>query len=235
MATMQFLVFRRRLVMAVLALAVLLLAADLGYRQYLLSMRLPPEEMFQKALANTRASSSYLYKTESTLVVDNRTTYISKIQGKWVAPDRVSITGTMINTPVDFVQIGDTSYMKDQFSGRWLTLQGNSLSQSALFVSELQPLANFNFQSITSIKYLGTEKVGGQSLRVLEIAPLLKNPFLNMQFTGFKVKLWLDPIDYRIRQAYIDGTSKSGDKSKLIIQLQFSDYDKKITIAPPVS
>ncbi len=235
MATVQFLVLRRRLVVTILALAALLLAADMGYRQYLLSIRLPPEEMFQKALAETRASSSYLYKSESTLVVDNRTTYISKIQGKWAAPDRVSITGTMINTPVDFIQIGDTSYMKDQFSGRWLTLQGNSLSQSALFVSELQPLANFDFQSITGIRYLGTEKLNGQNLRVLEITPLLKNPFLNMQFTNFKVKLWLDPIDYRIRQAYLDGNAKTGDKSKLVIQLQFFDFDKKITIAPPVS
>ncbi|HUW63248.1 MAG TPA: hypothetical protein VMW83_00895 [Spirochaetia bacterium] len=235
MAAMQFLIFRRRLVMVVLALAALFLVADLGYRQYILSMRLPPEEMLQKAVANTRASSSFLYRSESTLEVDNRTTYISKIQGKWVAPDRVSITGTMINTPVDFIQIKDTSYMKDQFSGRWLTLQGNSLSQSALFVSELQPLANFDFQSITSIKYVGTEKVDGQNCRVVEIAPVLKNPFLDMQFTGFKFKVWLDVADYRIRQAYIEGTSKSGDRSKLVIQLQFSDYDKNITIAPPVS
>jgi len=232
---MQFLVVRRRAVIIVLVLAALFLSADLGYRQYLLSLRLPPEEMLRKALDNTKASSSYLYSSESTLVVDDRTTYISKIQGKWVAPDRVSIAGTMVDTPVDFIQIGDTSYMKDQFSGRWLTLQGSSLARSAIFVSELQPLANFDFQSIASIRYLGTEKVDGRNLRVLEIAPVLKNPFLTMQFTDFGVKLWLDPLDYRIRRARIEGTSKSGDHSKLIIRLNFSDYDKKITINPPVS
>jgi len=232
---MQFVILRRRLVLVILGLAVLLLAADLGWRQYLLSVRLPPEEMFQKALANTRAANSYLYRSESTLVVADRTTYISKIQGKYVAPDRVSISGTMINTPVDFVQIKDTSYMKDQLSGRWLTLQGNHLAQSALFVSELQPLANFDFQSITDIRYVDTEKLDGAPARVIEITPVLKNPFLNMQFTDFKFTVWLDPIDYLIRQARIEGISKSGDKSKLTIQLNFSDFNKNITIMPPVS
>ncbi|MCL6560538.1 MAG: hypothetical protein K6U74_17435, partial [Firmicutes bacterium] len=159
--------------------------------------------------------------------------FFSKVEGERVAPDQVRMKGTIMNTPVEFIQMGENSFFKDQFTGRWVNLPGNKITESELFYAELNPLAYFNFKDVPELKFKGEEKVNGERLLVMEMRPNLMDPFLELLLTDYQYKVWLTPDDYRIRQATLKAKEKRNEKSMIEINLRFFDYDKNITINSP--
>ncbi|MDD4335703.1 MAG: hypothetical protein PHY77_08885, partial [Desulfotomaculaceae bacterium] len=175
------------------------------------------------------------YQTETRLTTageaDND--FFSKVEGERVAPDKARMTGVMMNTPIDFVQVGATAYIKDQQTGQWLSLPGNKLSDSELFYAELNPLAYFNFKDIPDLKYVGLEKVNGEKLILLEMRPNLMDPFLELRLSDYFFKVWLSPADYRLRQATLRARDKQNPAGGIEITLRIWDYDKEMIINPP--
>ncbi len=198
--------------------------------------KMPPRQMLDTGLENTRASSSFRYRAETRLSPEGGVDgdYISKVEGERVEPDKASIKGVMMNTPVEFIQVGENSYFKDQPSGRWIPLPGNKLADSELFYAELNPLAYFNFKDVPDLKYKGEEKINGENLLLLEIRPNLMDPFLEIRLTDYNYKIWLSPKDYRLRQAVLQAKDKYNSKGGVEINLRFWDYDEDIVIDPPV-
>ncbi len=196
---------------------------------------MPPQQMLQTGLEKTRASSSFRYQAETKLISEGKanTDFLSKVEGERVAPDLVRMKGVMMNTPIEFIQVSNGSYFKDQPSGKWIALPGNKLSDSELFYAELNPLAFFNFKDVPELKYKGLEKVNGEKLILLEMRPNLMDPFLELRLTDYYFKVWLSPEDYRLRQAYLQARDKYNTKGGIEINLRFWDYDKNITISPP--
>ncbi|MDF9407934.1 hypothetical protein L7E55_06105 [Pelotomaculum isophthalicicum JI] len=195
----------------------------------------PPREMFKIGLERTIASESFRYQTETKLITTGKANinFYSKVEGERAAPDQVQMKGTIMNTPVDFIQVGDSSYFRDQPSGRWVSLPGNKLSDMEIFYAELNPLAYFNFKDIPDLKYKGIVKVNGERLLQMEIRPILMDPFLELRLTDFSYMIWLSPEDYRIKQALIQAKEKNSPQSGIEINLSFWDYDKNISIVPP--
>lgn len=195
----------------------------------------PPREMLKTGLERTIASESFRYRTETKLIAGGKANidFYSKVEGERVAPDQVQMKGTIMNTPIDFIQVGDSSYFKDQPSGRWVSLPGNKLSDMEIFYAELNPLAYFNFKDIPELKYKGIVKVNGERLLQMEIRPNLMDPFLELRLTDFYYNIWLNPEDYRIKQALIQAKEKNSTHSGIEINLSFWDYDKNISIVPP--
>ena len=132
------------------------------------------------------------------------------------------------------MQVGASAYVKDQQTGQWLSLPGNKLSDSELFYAELNPLAYFNFKDIPNLKYIGLEKVNGEKLILLEMRPNLMDPFLELRLSDYFFKVWLSPEDYRLRQATLQARDKQNPAGGIEITLRFWDYDKNITIDPPI-
>lgn len=196
---------------------------------------LPPQEVLQKGLEQTLSSGSFRYQAETRLTAAGKANvdFFSKVEGERVAPDQVRMIGTIMNTPVEYIQVGNCSYFKDQPSGRWITLSGNELSDSEIFYAELNPLAYFNFKDVPELKYKGIEKVNGEKLLYMELRPNLMDPLLELRLTDFFFKVWLSPEDYRLRRAMLQAKDKHNPQSGVEINLSFWDYDQSITIKPP--
>lgn len=196
---------------------------------------MPPQEALQKGLELTLASGSFRYQAETRLTAEGKANvdFFSKVEGERVAPDQVRIIGTIMNTPVEYIQVSGCSYFKDQPSGQWITLSGTELSDSEIFYAELNPLAYFNFKDVPELKYKGIEKVDGEKLLLMELRPNLMDPLLELRLADFFMKVWLSPEDYRLRRALLQARDKHNPKSGVEISLSFWDYDKSITIKPP--
>lgn len=189
------------------------------------------QKNLETALDNTFASRSFRFKVESKLVGENE--FYSKVEGERVMPDKVHIKGTVLKTPVEFTQIHDNTYMKDPFSGRWMSLKGNQLSKSELFITELNPLANFNFKDIPEIKLVGEERVDGYKCLVYELSPNLENIFLEDQFDRFSYTIWVDKRGPLIRQARIKASKVDGNTSGLEIFIKLWDFNRNLNITIP--
>ncbi|MEG6520936.1 hypothetical protein [Desulfotomaculum sp. 1211_IL3151] len=195
--------------------------------------QLDNKKTFETALYNTFASKSFRFDVESKLLGDNG--FYSKVEGERVMPDKVHIKGTVLKTPVEFTQVSDNTYMKDPFSGKWLTLKDIKLSQSELFITELNPLANFNFKDIPEIKLLGEEDLNGEACYVYELKPNVENVYLEEQFSDFYYKVWVDKKNVNIRQAFINANRPENDGNGLDIKIKIWDYNRDLQIAAPTN
>lgn len=215
-------------------LALLAWGASLLFRG---AAKVPPQEMLKTGLEKTLASGSFRYRAEARIISEGKDNagFLSRVEGEKVSPDRVRIKGVMMNTPIEFIQVGDSAYLKDQSTGKWITLPGNKLADSELFYSELNPLAFFNFKDVPELKYVGEEKVNGKKLLLLEMRPNLMDPFLELRLKDYYYKVWLSPEDYRLRQASIRASDKQDPGNGIEINLQIWDYDKNIVIDPPAA
>lgn len=234
----RWLVLNRRAVVPVLVVVLVLLLAYWGAGQLMSrgSDKVPPREMLNTGLEKTKSSGSFRYQAETRLTSEGKDNmdFFSKVEGERVTPDNIHMKGTMMNTPIEFIQVADSSYFKDQLSGKWVALPGNKLADSELFYAELNPLAYFNFKDVPELKYVGAEKIDGEKLLLLEMRPNLMDPFLELRLTDYYFKVWLSPEDYRLRQAALQAKDKHNPKSGIEINLRFWDYDKVPAINPPV-
>ena len=69
----------------------------------------------------------------------------------------------MVKTPVDIYYIDQTTYNWDASTKKWLVISDINTKTSNILISELDPLSNFNFKSISQVNKVGFEKVGNQS------------------------------------------------------------------------
>jgi hypothetical protein len=191
---------------------------------------LAPEELFNRSLQNTLASHSYRYAVE---VKQNGRDVISTVRGERVEPDRVHIKGSMLKSKdIEFIQITDTTYMKDPWSGRWITLQGSMLAQAELFLTEFNPLALFDFKDVPEITYGGREKVDGVKTELLQLKPMVANPYLEFKYVDYDYKLWVDPKEQLIRRAVMEA-KQTGGENGMLVEMKFWDFNEPIVIEKP--
>lgn len=191
-----------------------------------------PDLLLNASLQKTLASKSYRFAIECKMGTEQKT--ISNIEGERAEGNNVHIKGKLINSPVEFVQYQDSTYMKDPFTDKWLTLQGNQLAQAESFVMEFNPLVNFNFKDVPEVKYVGQQQLANRQMEVLELTPNVELPFLENQFDTFKYQLWIDANDQRIYQAQIDAGHTANPKAQMHILIKIWDFDQPIEINPPV-
>lgn len=203
-----------------------------GINNYFTQAKLAPEEILRNTVESTLASKSFRYRVEYRMVNNKKVESISKVEGERVSPDKAHIKGTLLKTPVEIVQIKDTTYMKDPFSGKWQTLH---IEKPELLLVELDPLANFNFKNVSDIKYKGEERIEGDRLMVLEIQSGSTDSQMMRKPTSYFYKLWIDPSDYYLRHAIVEGKEVETGKTKVVITLKMWDYNTDISIKPPVA
>ncbi|WP_066637196.1 hypothetical protein [Desulfolucanica intricata] len=219
----------KKIIIPVLGLVLLLgLLAVIRLVSLKLTPELPPEELWDTALENTMSANSYRYQVE--MIFDGKTNL--RGEGERLSPDKVHLKGTMDSVKLEFIQIGETGYMRDPYSKQWLALEGNQLSNSELFITELNPLGMFNFKDIPEIKAQGEEEIGDEQCIVLNLQPNVANPFME-NFINFDYKVWISSKDKFIKQADIKAVSKGQNQVKFNLKLKFSDYNGDITINPP--
>jgi hypothetical protein len=222
-------VFNRKNIIPAAGIALVILVLLWAAATILGRGTLTEKELFDRSLANTIGCDSYHFNVE---VKQAGRDTISLVEGSRVKPDRVHIRGAMQKSNMEFIQIKDTTYMKDPWSERWFTLNGNSITQSELFLAEFNPLGLFTFKDVPIINSAGQEKIDGVKADVLELRPNMANPLMDQKYTDFKFRVWVDPKHkYIIRgtmQAYLPGGGEG-----LTVNMRFWGFNEKIEINPP--
>lgn len=229
MVKQRWLVINSKWLILFLGIVLLLFGVYRGANAYLARVRVPPEELFAAAMDKTLTSSSFRFN----MVVKIGGSVISDVKGERVAPDSVHITGTMQDMPVEFIHTGDKTFIKGYWSDNWSCLEGNKMTDSELFITEFNPLGNFNFKDVPVIKKIKSEEVKGTKLIVLELRPIVQNSLMELNYDDFVYRVWLDPKQQVIKKAHISATGKNGSKDKLEITLEMFDFNKQIKISPP--
>lgn len=198
-----------------------------GLSRLFFSEKIVPEKLLAEAIQKTMASNTFRYYLEVKL---DKQGVLSRVEGKWVAPDQVYIKGTMYKTPVEFIQMGDTTYMRDIWTKKWLDLKGNKLGQAQLFVMELEPFYLLSLRDMVNVRYQGREKLKEGNMHVVECQANLQNPLINE--AKYYCKLWIDPKDRRIRQAFLESRNFGGREIP-VVTLKLWDFNQPMSIEPP--
>ncbi len=218
-----------RLLAGLIAVICIIFAVYRGAGSFLAGICISPEELFAAALENTLNSNSCSFSMRVKL----GDAVISDVQGKRVAPDSVHITGTMQDMPVEFIHTGNKTYIKGYWSESWSILEDNKMAVAELFVTEFNPLGNFNFKDVPAIKALKSEEINGKKLKLLELRPIVQNSLMELNYDDFIYRVWIDPQEQVIRKARIEARGKHGKKNKLEISLELWDFNKQFKIKPP--
>lgn len=217
-------------------LALIIMGAFYGLKGIYYQHTLAPEEFLLKAIQKTGTTHTYRYRVVLKLKGNDKTKaeYVARVIGERSGNDCVRIKGYVLNTPVEFMQIENTSYLRDYFFGNWLTFKENYLTQSDLFATELTPLASLDFDRVTDVRYDGKEKLKGRQMTILGFYPEVRNSFLREEFVDLNYKLWINPADFLIYKAEINGKMLSNKQGRLFIGLELWDYNgDDINIDPP--
>ncbi|HPF19740.1 MAG TPA: hypothetical protein PLC88_00210 [Syntrophomonas sp.] len=194
--------------------------------------KLQPDVELQSALKKMPQLNSFRYRLQSGFTVDNREEVISRVEGE-TTDGNTHIKGEMVNTPIDIYYIDRTIYNWDSFSQKWLVIESGTSNSGELLISELNPLSNFQYKNVQDIKKIGFTKVDGEECLVVGCKPSLQNQLLESLWKNFEYRLWIDFHNRVIKKAVLTAVNQRNEQTRLKIEAEFFDINKKITIKPP--
>lgn len=206
----------------------------LGYQAVPTKPDLPPREAFAKALNVTMNTASYRYKLEMKTVQGGKSEILSAVNGDKAAANRIHIWGEMLQSPVDFYQLNSTSYKKDETTGEWLKFEENELNMADIFLVEINPFSNLAYKELKEVSFTGNVKIGNKEYWQYLAKPIISNPSQEALWRDFTYKIFVDE-EYRIYKAVVEAISKNNAGYKLLLTMDFWDFDKNIEIKPPVN
>jgi hypothetical protein len=186
----------------------------------------------QTALNNMLVSDSFRYRLHSGFTVNERKEVISEVEGEKYAGN-THIKGEMVNTPVDIYYINRTIYNYDSTSKKWLVIESGTTNSEEILISELNPLSNFRFNNVNQVEKVRFEKVDGAECLVVKCRPSVESQLLENLWKDFEYHIWIDYHDDIIRKAVLTANNKRNEQTSLEIQVEFSDFGKKIEITAP--
>lgn len=222
-----------RILKALLGLLIIagLLWAVLYFRE---STKIIPEELINTAVNNTLDAKTYRFQTKSTITLNGEEKVFSNLTGQRANPNTFHVTGTMLDTPVDVIQIDNTTYRLDHMTDKWMVTENNTIMKESLLMTELNPLSNFYFKELMSAAYLGKEKAKQGKVYKLECVPKIQNKWLENYFKDLKYILWITKKEKMITKATVSAISKENENGSLTVEVEFFDYHKPVEIKPPV-
>jgi len=220
-----------RWVMAIVG--VLVCIVILGYYIFPSEPDIPPASAISKALNNTVRAQKYEYKIEMSTFIDGKQQQASSVRGMKETLNRIHIKGRIFESDIDFYQIDDTTYTKDQLTGEWVKLTDNQLNQQEIFMGELNPLASFSYKELHDAKFEGANKIDGDTFWVYSAEPVLDNPYMEILWRDFRYKFWLEQRSFLVRRAEITAVSKNNPDDKMNLNVEFFNYNGNIEIKPP--
>ncbi|RDV83968.1 hypothetical protein [Ammonifex thiophilus] len=192
----------------------------------------PPADLLQQALERTRQAPSYSYSLSTKLLTPQGTRLLSELQGLRTLPDCVYVRGKLFNAPVEIIRVGETAYIKDPFSPKWLAFPGERLGETRVFTAELDPLVLLDFASPPTARWAraGPEEKGLWVLECPHAVP--RHPELATQFTDFRYRIGVDPSTRYITRVEVEAKGKKAP-TQLKVGLKLGDFGHKKKIEPP--
>lgn len=215
--------------------AVLILGGFLAYRpamDYYIKSKLDPQVELSESTQKMAQIKSYRYVLKSGFTVDGREEVISEVEGEKERAN-THLKGEMVNTPVDIYYIDRTIYNYDSFSEKWLVIDCGTTNSEELLISELNPLSNFRFKSVSKVEKVGFETVDGTECLLVSCQPSVESQLLESLWDNFNYQLWIDYKQQVIRKAALEAVNKQNPNTRLSIAVEFYDIDQPIKIEPP--
>ncbi len=219
------------LMVLVLVAATTILSLD-KIRDYYIKSKLEPRTELLRASQNMATVNSYRYSLDSSFAVEGRKEVISRVEGE-KEHQNTHIKGEMVNTPVDIYYIDRIIYNYDSFSKHWLEIDSGTDKAEELFISELNPLANFRFKEIKNVEKSGFEFVDGAECLVVKCRPTVKSQLLETLWKNFEYRFWVDYRQGLIRKAGLTAANKKMPGTILNISVIFKDINNRIEIKAP--
>lgn len=218
-------------------LLLIAMTAALFLRNYFASVRVPAETRVNQGIANSINAESYRFTLTSKLIVNNEERLFSIIQGEKSKDNAYHIQGAILGTEVNIYQIGDTTYRQDPIDKKWMVIEKTDMEKESLLISELNPISNFYFNEIGPITPLEKEKNKSENKLGMkyQITPELANHWLEAYFTDMQYHIWVSrKAPYYLEKTIITAASKTNKENKLIMEIEFSDFNTPISIQQPV-
>ncbi len=212
----------------------LLALVFLGYQAIPEKPDLSPRVAFAKALTVTMQAESYRYRMAMKTVNNSEEDFFSSIKGEKAAIDMIHVWGKIKESSMDFYQIKNTSYIKDDLSGEWTKSENNELNLTEIFLVEINPFYNLGYKELTTVDFKGNSEIAGVKYWHYSARPVVDNPSREALWRDFSYDIWVERDSYRIRKAVVEATSKNNADYKLVLTMEFADYNENIEIKPPV-
>jgi hypothetical protein len=213
----------------VLAGLVVVLAGRWAYGYYLLYYKVEPEELLARALRDAFAAPSFRYQVQAELVVEGERRVLSEVVGERDREGNFHFRGTLAGDHVEVYQVGDTAYLLDSRSGKWLVIPQNELKRQNMLMAEIDPLSALEFESRGPALYRGREK----RQHVLEFTAVPANPFLTTWFEEFSYRVWIDCRTRRLQKVFVEARSRTNPQARATFTVQLTDYGASLRLEPP--
>ncbi|MFZ5944399.1 MAG: hypothetical protein ACOYVD_09830 [Bacillota bacterium] len=216
----------------IFALVIVISGGGVGvYRTY---NSQPPQEAVLEAITNTLNSESYRYEAVSKRIVDGKEEILSEVSGE-KSNGNVHFTGKLhvVNSDFEIYQVADKLYRKDAFSKDWLVVEDINVEATEKLIQEINPLGTFAFSGPIDAEYIGKEKVNDKKCKKYEVMAETDNKYLHVLWKDFVYTVWVDNSGI-LKKAEISAVNKEHENQRLIMSVEFSDYNQEIVINPPM-
>jgi len=196
--------------------------------------RLPPEEDVRQGLIRTINAKSYRYTSEAKRIINKEEAMISEVSGeKTLAAVHIKGSLPIINAEVEVYRFEDKMYRRDSLTKDWVVIPTASYAVTEQLVAEINPLSVFDFPEEIDVTYTGIEKVQRNACRVYEIMRRGENKYLQLYWTDYTYKLWIDKKEGVLRKAEVRAEHRDNSQYLLQMTVMLWDFNGPIEIKPP--
>jgi hypothetical protein len=209
---------------------------------------LPPEEILSQAIARLQETSGLHFVVEregAPAFLDvAETLSLRRMEGDYVAPDRVRATVRIISTgfvaEVDVIGIGDIQWQTNPLSGEWQQLPPQwGFNPTSLFdpTTGLQPILE---NDLDNLEYIGNQELEEWPGEMLySLTGLLRGNRIFRTTFGLigpgrlNMQLWISPETFEVYRMVLT-EEKTGEEETSTWTIDFWDYDQVVEIEAPL-
>ncbi|MZP30894.1 hypothetical protein GTO91_14335 [Heliobacterium undosum] len=192
-----------------------------------------PMTVVKRAVAGTLHSPSFSFESTFLIRVDGREEVISRFSGDRAEGEKFHLKGTLLQSSTEIFTSGNLFYLWDPVKKNWYTIEKSRFGPQDLLLSEISPLTALDIKNIEGVTVTGIDSVGEDKCLLMECRTEVSNRLLTTLWKDFYYRIWVDPEKNLIRKVVVEATSRNAPRDRLILMLQFTDYDGKQTINLP--
>lgn len=189
-----------------------------------------PTSLVADGLEGLNAATSFRYSMTQHQWVEGKDRVLTQILGERDGGN-TRILGKLAGSEVEMIKIGDSTYIKDPFSNKWVRFANTQAAQE-VFLAELNPLSSLQLKEYGEVMLSGQEKVNGEKVWVCKLSPSVQNQMMEVFWTDFQYTFFIRKSDKMIVKAIIEAKNKE-KSDPMTITLEFKDIGKKINIPVP--
>ncbi|MBC9784772.1 hypothetical protein H1S01_09640 [Heliobacterium chlorum] len=192
-----------------------------------------PLALVKKAMAGTLQSPQFRFESTFLIRVNGREEVVSRFSGERAEVEKFYLKGTLLQSPTEIYTVGDLFYLWDPIKKSWYNIEKNKFGPQDLLLSEISPLNSLEFKNIEGVTVVGRDTIRDKKCLVLECRVEVSNRLLAAFWKDFYYRLWIDPVKQVLYKSTIEATSRNAPQDRLLLTIEFWDYDKQIQVEPP--